>query len=179
MLLRGTGPGRHLAGLTVTEFAGPFGAGGIGSLAQPLLGERLELVLKPNRIALLQAGDTLLSVAERYGTTAETLRSLNSDISATTVISTTRSTPPTPITASGPATPRSRRGSRCWCRSTDLPRRWRPVVGCSCRGTGLLPVLLRSRISERRGSVVTCGQPPYPGPLHGVTVVSTLCNTHG
>ena len=41
----------QLTGLTVTEFAGPFGAGGIGSLAQPLLGERLELVLKPNRPA--------------------------------------------------------------------------------------------------------------------------------
>jgi LysM repeat protein len=79
----------QLAGLTVTEFAGPFGAGGIGSLAQPLLGERLELVLKPNRIAVVQAGDTLLSVAERYGTTVDTLRSLNSDISATTAISTT------------------------------------------------------------------------------------------
>jgi LysM repeat protein len=78
----------QLAGLTVTEFAGPFGAGGIGSLAQPLLGERLELVLKPNRIALVQSDDTLLLVAERYGTTVDTLRSLNSDISATTVIST-------------------------------------------------------------------------------------------
>jgi hypothetical protein len=78
----------QLAGLTVTEFAGPFGAGGIGSLTQPLLGERLELVLKPNRIALVQAGDTLLSLAERYGTTPETLRSLNSDISANTVITT-------------------------------------------------------------------------------------------
>jgi hypothetical protein len=82
-----TGRGQ-LAGLTVTEFAGPFGAGGIGSLMQPLLGERLELVLKPNRIALVQAGDTLLSLAERYGTTPETLRSLNSDISANTVITT-------------------------------------------------------------------------------------------
>lgn len=82
-----TGRGQ-LAGLTVTEFAGPFGAGGIGSLAQPLLGERLELVLKPNRIAVAQPGDTLLSVAELYGTTAETLRSLNSDISVTTVITT-------------------------------------------------------------------------------------------
>lgn len=78
----------QLAGLTVTEFAGPYGAGGIGSLAQPLLGERLELVLKPNRIALVQPGDTLLLLAERYGTTAEALRSLNSDISATSVIST-------------------------------------------------------------------------------------------
>jgi len=82
-----TGRGQ-LAGLTVTEFAGPFGAGGIGSLMQPLLGERLELVLKPNRIALVQPGDTLLSLAERYGTTPETLRSLNSDISANTVITT-------------------------------------------------------------------------------------------
>lgn len=78
----------QLAGLTVTEFAGPFGAGGIGSLAQPLLGERLELVLKPNRIAIVQAADTLLSVAERYGTTLDTMRSLNSDISSTTQIST-------------------------------------------------------------------------------------------
>ena len=78
----------QLAGLTVTEFAGPFGAGGIGSLAQPLLGERLELVLKPNRIAVVQDDDTLLSLAERYGTTVDTLRALNNDISATTVIST-------------------------------------------------------------------------------------------
>ncbi len=78
----------QLTGLTVTEFAGPFGAGGIGSLAQPLLGERLELVIKPNRIAIVQAGDTLLSVAERYGTTVDTLRSLNSDISSTTGITT-------------------------------------------------------------------------------------------
>ena len=78
----------QLAGLTVTEFAGPYGAGGIGSLAQPLLGQRLELVLKPNRIAVIQAGDTLLTVAERYGTTVETLRSLNSDIGSTTVITT-------------------------------------------------------------------------------------------
>lgn len=78
----------QLAGLTVTEFAGPYGAGGIGTLAQPLLGERLELVLKPNRIAVAQSGDTLLSIAERYGTTTETLRSLNIDIASTTVIST-------------------------------------------------------------------------------------------
>ena len=49
---------------------------------------RLELVLKPNRIALVQPGDTLLSLAERYGTTPETLRSLNSDICANTVITT-------------------------------------------------------------------------------------------
>jgi LysM repeat protein len=77
-----------LAGLTVTEFAGPFGAGGIGSMAQPLLGERVELVLKPNRIGIVQAGDTLLTIAERYGTTSDTLRSLNSDISSTTVITT-------------------------------------------------------------------------------------------
>lgn len=78
----------QLAGLTVTEFAGPFGAGGIGSMAQPLLGERVELVLKPNRIAVVQPGDTLLRIAERYGTTTDTLRSLNSDISSTTVITT-------------------------------------------------------------------------------------------
>mgnify|MGYP002654605324 CR=1 FL=1 len=78
----------QLAGLTVTEFAGPFGAGGIGALAQPLLGERLELVLKPNRIAIVQAADTLLSLADRYGTTAETLRSLNADLASTAVITT-------------------------------------------------------------------------------------------
>jgi len=78
----------QLAGLTVTEFAGPFGAGGIGSMTQPLLGERVELVLKPNRIAVVQNGDTLLTIAERYGTTTDTLRSLNSDLSNTTVITT-------------------------------------------------------------------------------------------
>jgi hypothetical protein len=78
----------QLAGLTVTEFGGIYGAGGIGALTQPLLGERLELVLKPNRIAVIQAGDTLLTIAERYGTTVDTLRSVNPDLLGSTTIST-------------------------------------------------------------------------------------------
>jgi hypothetical protein len=45
-------------------------------------------VLKPNRIAVVQDDDTLLSLAERYGTTVDTLRALNNDISAITEIST-------------------------------------------------------------------------------------------
>ncbi|MFM7549040.1 MAG: LysM peptidoglycan-binding domain-containing protein, partial [Cyanobacteriota bacterium] len=44
--------------------------------------------LKPNRITIVRAGDTLLAIAERYGTTVDTLRSLNSDIASTTLITT-------------------------------------------------------------------------------------------
>ena len=78
----------QLAGLTVTEFGGLYGAGGIGALTQPLLGERLELVLKPNRVAVIQPGDTLLTIAERYGTTVDSLRTVNAELLALITINT-------------------------------------------------------------------------------------------
>lgn len=85
--LPATGRGQ-LAGLTVNEFGGPHGAGGIGALTQPLLGERLLLVLKPNRVIVLAESDTLAGIAARYGITVATLRELNPDISGTDTITT-------------------------------------------------------------------------------------------
>ena len=55
--------------------------GGIGALAVASGMSAITYAIQ----TIAQAGDTLLSVAERYGTTVETLRSLNSDISATTI----------------------------------------------------------------------------------------------
>jgi LysM repeat protein len=54
-----------------------YGSGGIGLLTQPLLGERIALVLKPHRVLVITAGDTLQIIATRYGTTVQTLRSIN------------------------------------------------------------------------------------------------------
>ncbi|MEB3321690.1 MAG: LysM peptidoglycan-binding domain-containing protein [Synechococcaceae cyanobacterium] len=85
--LPATGRGQ-LAGLTVNEFGGPHGSGGIGALTQPLLGERLLPVPKPNRVVVLAEGDTLAAIAERYGTTVATLRELNPDLSGTDLITT-------------------------------------------------------------------------------------------
>ena len=70
----------QLAAFSVTEFGGLYGAGGIGSLTQPLLGERVQAALKPNRVALVGTGDSLNVLAERHGTTVTTLRSLNPSI---------------------------------------------------------------------------------------------------
>ncbi|MFN5698551.1 MAG: hypothetical protein ACK486_16165, partial [Cyanobacteriota bacterium] len=49
----------QLAAFSVTEFGGLYGAGGIGSLTQPLLGERIQAALKPNRVVVVGAGDSL------------------------------------------------------------------------------------------------------------------------
>ena len=46
----------QLAAFSVTEFGGLYGAGGIGSLTQPLLGERIQAALKPNRVAVVGTG---------------------------------------------------------------------------------------------------------------------------
>ena len=67
----------QLAAFSVTEFGGLYDAGGIGSLTQPLLGERIQAALKPNRIVVVASGDSLNVLAERHLTTVTTLRSLN------------------------------------------------------------------------------------------------------
>ena len=56
----------------MTEFGGLYGAGGIGSLTQPLLGERIQAALKPNRVVVVGTGDSLNVLAERHGTTVTT-----------------------------------------------------------------------------------------------------------
>ena len=60
----------------MTEFGGLYGAGGIGSLTQPLLGERVQAALKPNRVVVVASGDSLNVLAERHLTTVTTLRGL-------------------------------------------------------------------------------------------------------
>ena len=72
----------QLGAFSVTEFGGLYGAGGIGSLTQPLLGERIQAALKPNRVVVVGTGDSLNVLAERHGTTVTTLRSLNPTITA-------------------------------------------------------------------------------------------------
>jgi len=70
-------PRAQFAGATVLHFGHGYGPGGIGLATQPVLGERLLLVLKPHRVVVLSSGDTLLTIAGRYGTTVQTLRRLN------------------------------------------------------------------------------------------------------
>lgn len=72
----------QLAACSVIEFGGLHGAGGIGSLTQPLLGERIQAALKPNRVAVVDPGDSLDGLAERHGSTVTTLHSLNPTITA-------------------------------------------------------------------------------------------------
>jgi len=70
----------QLGAFSVTEFGGLYGAGGIGLLTQPLLGERIQAALKPNRVVVVGTGDSLNVLAERHGTTVTTLRGLNPTI---------------------------------------------------------------------------------------------------
>ena len=67
----------QLGAFSVTEFSGLYGAGGIGSLTQPLLGERIQAALKPNRVVVVASGESLNLLAERHLTTVTTLRGLN------------------------------------------------------------------------------------------------------
>jgi LysM repeat protein len=57
-----------------------YGPGGIGGLVQPELGEKVTFALKPNRVYVLHAGDTLNLIAARFGTTVPTLRRENTDL---------------------------------------------------------------------------------------------------
>jgi LysM repeat protein len=67
----------QFAGCQVMHFGADYGPGGIGLLVQPLLGEAIQLVLRPHSVLVLRDGDTLNLIAERYGTTESKLRSLN------------------------------------------------------------------------------------------------------
>ena len=67
----------QFAAFSVTEFGGLYGAGGIGSLTQPLLGERVQAALKPNRVVVVASDESLNLLAERHLTTVTTLRGLN------------------------------------------------------------------------------------------------------
>ena len=59
----------QFAGCQVMHFGADYGPGGIGLLVQPLLGEAIQLVLRPHSVLVLRDGDSLNLNAERYGTT--------------------------------------------------------------------------------------------------------------
>jgi LysM repeat protein len=78
----------QFAGCLVMHFGADYGPGGIGLLLQPLLGEAIQLVLRPHSVLVLRAGDTLNLIAERYGTTVATLRRINPQLESTQTITT-------------------------------------------------------------------------------------------
>jgi hypothetical protein len=78
----------QFAGCLVQHFGADYGPGGIGLLTQPLLGEAIQLLLRPHSVLVLRPGDTLSLLAERYGTTVATLRRLNPQLESTQTITT-------------------------------------------------------------------------------------------
>jgi len=76
----------QFAGCLVQHFGADYGPGGIGLLVQPLLGEAIQLVLRPHSVLVLRTGDTLNLIAERYGTTVATLRRSNPQLESTQTI---------------------------------------------------------------------------------------------
>ena len=78
----------QFAGCQVQHFVADYGPGGIGLLLQPLLGEAIQLVLRPHSVLVLRDGDTLNLIAERYGTTVATLRRINPQLESTQTITT-------------------------------------------------------------------------------------------
>lgn len=70
-------PRSQLLGCSLLTAGFPFGTGGIGGLVQPQLGEAIDFVLKPQRVIATEPGDTLQRLADRYGTTVQTLRRIN------------------------------------------------------------------------------------------------------
>jgi hypothetical protein len=76
----------QFAGCLVQHFGADYGPGGIGLLVQPLLGEAIQLVLRPHSVLVLRTGDTLTLIAERYGTTVATLRRINPQLESTQTI---------------------------------------------------------------------------------------------
>ncbi|WP_411877230.1 LysM peptidoglycan-binding domain-containing protein [Vulcanococcus limneticus] len=77
----------QFAGCLVQHFGADYGPGGIGLLLQPLLGEAIQLILRPHSVVVLRGGDTLTLIAERYGTTVATLRRINPQLESTQSIS--------------------------------------------------------------------------------------------
>ena len=76
----------QFAGCQAIHFGADYGPGGIGLLVQPLLGEAIQLVLRPHSVLVLRAGDSLNLIAERYGTTVATLRRINAQLESTQTI---------------------------------------------------------------------------------------------
>jgi excisionase family DNA binding protein len=103
----------QLAAFSLTEFGGLYGAGGIGSLTQPLLGERIQAALKPNLVVVVGFGDSLNILAERHLTTVTTLRALNPTLTG-------RPSDPLPV-GSWLFIPRRRAAANADTSTTSLP----------------------------------------------------------
>jgi LysM repeat protein len=73
-------PRAVFAGASLLMIGQAYGPGGIGLQVQPELGEAISFALKPNRVLVLESGDSLNLIAERYGTTVQTLRAVNPDL---------------------------------------------------------------------------------------------------
>ena len=73
-------PRAVLAGVSLLLVGAAYGPGGIGALLQAELGEAITLAIKPNRVQVIGAGDSLAVLANRYGTTIEALRQVNQEL---------------------------------------------------------------------------------------------------
>ena len=73
-------PRAVLAGVSLLLVGAAYGPGGIGSLLQAELGEAITVAIKPNRVQVIGAGDSLAVLAARYSTTAEALRQVNPEL---------------------------------------------------------------------------------------------------
>ena len=69
-----------LAGVSLLLVGAAYGPGGIGALLQAELGEAITVAIKPNRVQVIGAGDSLVVLASRYGTTVEALRQVNPEL---------------------------------------------------------------------------------------------------
>ena len=73
-------PRAVLAGASLLMIGQAYGPGGIGLQVQPELGEAISFALMTNRVLVIETGDSLNLIAERYGTTVQTLRAVNPDL---------------------------------------------------------------------------------------------------
>ena len=73
-------PRAVLAGVSLLLVGAAYGPGGIGALLQAELGEAISVAIKPNRVQVIGYGDSLVVLADRYGTTIEALRQVNPEL---------------------------------------------------------------------------------------------------
>ena len=73
-------PRAVLAGVSLLLVGAAYGPGGIGALLQADLGEVITVAIKPNRVQVIGAGDSLAVLADRYGNTTEALRHVNPEL---------------------------------------------------------------------------------------------------
>jgi len=83
-------PRAVLAGVSLLLVGAAYGPGGIGELLQAELGEAITVAIKPNRVQVIGAGDSLVVLASRYGTTIEALRQVNPELQDLNAVATAK-----------------------------------------------------------------------------------------